>query len=148
VSAPLRGEVWMVDFDPTQANEQAGRRPAVVLSSDLFNRTASGLVVVVPVTGRRRGDPLHVEIVGGEGGLPRLSMALPKHVRSINQRRLVHRMGVVQPWTLDLIADHVRRIWTSISGRTHCRTHGGTQGERGVQTGRRRGRGRTRCLPA
>jgi mRNA interferase MazF len=38
VSAPARGEVWLADLNPTWGHEQAGRRPVLVVSDDLFNR--------------------------------------------------------------------------------------------------------------
>ena len=46
----LRGEIWMIDFDPTRGHEQAGRRPALVVSDDVFNAGPAGLVMVLPVT--------------------------------------------------------------------------------------------------
>ena len=52
---PARGEVWNVDLDPVRGREQAGRRPALVISVDLFNRGPSGLVVLLPITSRYRG---------------------------------------------------------------------------------------------
>ncbi|MDX7951985.1 type II toxin-antitoxin system PemK/MazF family toxin [Lichenihabitans sp. Uapishka_5] len=44
-----RGEIWMVDLDPTQGREQRGHRLVVVVSPDAFNR-ATGLPVVLPIT--------------------------------------------------------------------------------------------------
>lgn len=44
-----RGEIWLVGLDPSQGNEQQGRRPVLVVSPDAFNRV-TGVPVVVPVT--------------------------------------------------------------------------------------------------
>lgn len=44
-----RGDVYMVDFEPTQGREQRGHRPVVIVSPDEFNQ-ATGLPVIVPVT--------------------------------------------------------------------------------------------------
>ena len=49
-AAPSRGEVWDLNFDPTLGHEQAGTRPALILSVDLFNEGPADLVVVVPLT--------------------------------------------------------------------------------------------------
>jgi mRNA interferase MazF len=48
--SPARGEVWMVDFDPTKGHEQGGRRPALVVSVDVFNSGPAELVIVLPIT--------------------------------------------------------------------------------------------------
>ncbi len=44
-----RGDVYLVDLDPTEAREQRGRRPVVIVSPDAFNR-ATGLPVILPIT--------------------------------------------------------------------------------------------------
>ncbi len=43
MSAPGRGEVWLADLNPTRGHEQAGRRPVLVVSEDLFNRGPAGV---------------------------------------------------------------------------------------------------------
>src|SRR5438128_11466126 len=48
--APIRGEVWLIDLNPVRGHEQAGRRPALVVSDDLFNQGPAGLVIVLPIT--------------------------------------------------------------------------------------------------
>jgi mRNA-degrading endonuclease toxin of MazEF toxin-antitoxin module len=49
---PLRGEVWDLDLDPITGSEQAGFRPALVMSVDLFNVGPAELVVAVPIIHR------------------------------------------------------------------------------------------------
>ncbi len=58
---PRRGEVWQVAFDPVVGREQAGERPAVVVSFDDLNATTAGIAIVLPITRRDRGNPLLVE---------------------------------------------------------------------------------------
>jgi mRNA interferase MazF len=58
---PRRGDVIRLDFNPQTGHEQGGRRPALVLSPDEYNRTV-GLVVVCPITGQQKGYPWEVEI--------------------------------------------------------------------------------------
>ncbi|NCR44934.1 MAG: type II toxin-antitoxin system PemK/MazF family toxin, partial [Microcystis aeruginosa SX13-01] len=52
-----RGEIWLADLNPVRGHEQAGKRPCLVISADLFNQGASGLVVVLPVTSKDKGIP-------------------------------------------------------------------------------------------
>ena len=58
---PRKGDFIAVSFDPRSGHEQRGRRPALVISNDLFNRH-TGLCVVCPVTNTRRDYPFHVLI--------------------------------------------------------------------------------------
>ena len=48
MSQPLRGEIWLATLDPTVGREQAGTRPALIISDDLFNQSHAELVVVLP----------------------------------------------------------------------------------------------------
>jgi mRNA interferase MazF len=58
---PRRGDVIRLDFDPQKGHEQAGRRPALVLSPTDYNRTV-GLAVVCPITNQKKGYPWEAEI--------------------------------------------------------------------------------------
>lgn len=91
-----RGDVWLVDFGDPVGREQAGRRPAVVVSADALNAGAAGLVIVVPLTTTRRGLPSHIEIEPGDSGLDETSYAKCEDVKSISDRRLVGRLGTTQ----------------------------------------------------
>lgn len=66
---PSRGDVWLVTLDPTRGHEQAGRRPGLVLSVDLFNHGPAGLVVMLPISTVAKGIPFHFEVNPPEGGL-------------------------------------------------------------------------------
>lgn len=54
MSQPLRGEVWLATLDPTVGREQAGTRPALIVSDDLFNQSHAELVVVLPITSKSK----------------------------------------------------------------------------------------------
>lgn len=62
---PRKGDFIAVTFDPRSGHEQRGRRPALVVSNDLFNKH-SGLCIVCPVTSTRRDYPFHVGIPESE----------------------------------------------------------------------------------
>ena len=95
-----RGEVWLVDLNPIRGHEQAGLRPALIVSEDEFNYGPSGLIVVVPISSREKGIPLHVETVPPEGGLRVRSFIMSEHVRSISKDRLTRRLGSIRAQTL------------------------------------------------
>ncbi|MGD9518950.1 MAG: type II toxin-antitoxin system PemK/MazF family toxin [Armatimonadota bacterium] len=94
-SLPCRGEVWLATLDPTRGPEQAGQRPALVISVDTYNHGPAGMVIVVPITSRNWGIPLHVRVNPPEGGLTQSSVILCDHIRSIAKERLLRRLGVV-----------------------------------------------------
>ena len=58
---PKQGDIIAITFDPQSGHEQKGRRLALVVSKDLFNRS-TGLAIVCPVTNTDRGFPFHVAI--------------------------------------------------------------------------------------
>ena len=66
---PQAGEIIWLDFDPHAGREQAKRRPALVITDRIYNR-ASGLVIVCPLTSRRKPYPFAlgttIEKVGNE----------------------------------------------------------------------------------
>jgi len=108
MNEPSRGDIWLVDLSPVRGHEQAGRRPGLVISVDEFNRGAGGLVVVVPVTTKRKGIPFHVEVRPPEGGLRRASYIKCEDVRSLSRDRLATLLGRVSSPTLEAVEDRLR----------------------------------------
>lgn len=92
-----RGDIWLVDFGPPVGTEQAGTRPAVVLSVDRLNRSGAALVIVVPCTTRQRGLSSHVEIDTGGSGLDEVTYAKCEDVKSVSTKRLVRHLGEADP---------------------------------------------------
>lgn len=58
---PRRGDLVRLDFDPPTGHEQAGFRPAIVISNSLYNEHSS-TIIVCPVTSRQRGWPFEVAL--------------------------------------------------------------------------------------
>jgi mRNA interferase MazF len=110
VTAPAQREVWVAQLDPIAGHEQAGTRPVVVVSRDVFNAAGWRLCVCVPLTTRDRGSPLHVEIEPPEGGVRSTSYALVDQVRSLDRSRLIKRWGAVDHETHRKIASLLLRI--------------------------------------
>ena len=105
---PSRGEVWLVNLDPTKGHEQAGRRPGLVVSVDLFNHGPAGLVVMLPISKVAKGVPFHIEVSPPEGSLKQRSFVKCEDVRSVAKERLLRRYGAVSPHTMDVIEDRLR----------------------------------------
>ena len=108
MSTPARGEVWLADLNPTRRHEQAGRRPVLVVSEDLFNRGPAGLVIVLPMTSTLRNVPSHVPLAPPEGGVNNLTAILCEGVQSVAVERLVVRWGAVGRQTMAAVEDRLR----------------------------------------
>jgi mRNA interferase MazF len=99
-SVMRRGEIWQVDLDPARGNEPNKLRPAVVVSNDRANATAtrlgSGVITVVPVTSNvARIYPFQVALSAATTGLAVDSKAHAEQIRSVATERLRHRIGRV-----------------------------------------------------
>ena len=105
---PARGEIWYVNLSPTRGHEQAGHRPALVVSVDTFNQSPADLVVVAPLTTRDRNIPLHVRVEPPEGGLKKHSVIRCDNIRSVSNQRLGKRLGKVSPETMAEVEDRLR----------------------------------------
>lgn len=99
---PDAGDLIWTDFDPTKGREQAGRRPAVVVSSREFS-ALTGFAVVCPVTSRIRPFPSSVVL---PSGLPVAGEVLTSHIRSIDilARPIRYAGATIDPG----LADEVR----------------------------------------
>lgn len=81
MKAPRRGEVWLADLGQTRGHEQAGTRPALILSIDELNASSAGLVTVLPITKNARALRSRVEVSPPEGGLSVKSYIMGEQTR-------------------------------------------------------------------
>ena len=88
----LRGEIRWADLDPTRGREQAGQRPVLILSHDVFN-DRSGTVIAVALTSQepRAGFPLTLESTAK--GLPKRSWIKINQIRTLATERIGRRIG-------------------------------------------------------
>lgn len=70
----------MLDFNPRQGHEQAGRRPALVVSNDFFNKRCS-MTLVCPITNTDNGFPLHIRL---DNRTKTTGVVLCEHIRSVD----------------------------------------------------------------
>jgi len=108
VAKPRRGELWTVNLSPTVGREQAGTRPALIISVDMLNQSAADLVIALPVTSRDKKVRSHVPVDAGEGGLRLRSFIKCEDIRSISVRRLDRRLGSVSLEILEEVEDRLR----------------------------------------
>jgi len=105
----LRGEIYWADLDPTKGHEQAGQRPVLVLSQDVFNER-SGVVIAMALTSQpqRAGFPLTYELTSSH--LPKRSWVKINQIRTLSQERLGKRIARIAPEDLDRIIEGLNEI--------------------------------------
>lgn len=105
----LRGEIRWADLNPVRGKEQAGRRPVVVLSHDVFNER-SGTVIAIALTSQpqRAGFPLTLELQSK--GLPKKSWVKISQIRTLAVERIGQRLGKVSLEELAQVIEGLNEI--------------------------------------
>jgi mRNA interferase MazF len=85
--SPEAGDIVWLQFNPQAGHEQAGHRPAIVLSPGSYNGK-TGLMLCVPLTSRAKGYPFEVRLKGEDGGV-----ALADQVKCLDWRARRARPG-------------------------------------------------------
>lgn len=90
-----QGDVYWLAFGWAEGSEPAGRRPALVVQHDRFNRSAIATTVVAAITSNLRlgSMPGNVRLRGGEAGLARPSVVNVSQLRTVDRSRLSERIG-------------------------------------------------------
>jgi mRNA interferase MazF len=99
---PDAGDLIWLDFDPQAGREQAGRRPALVLSPSAYNRKTS-LAVVCPITSQAKGYPFEVEL---QPAAAIRGVVLADHLKNLDwRRRRAEKAGRASPQTMALVRE-------------------------------------------
>ncbi len=102
--APERGDLVWLEFDPRAGSEQAGRRPALVVSPKAYNRKV-GLALMCPVTSRVKGYPFEVEL---PRGLDAEGVVLCDQLKSLDWRaRRAKRLGRVPAGVMEAVTARI-----------------------------------------
>lgn len=105
----LRGEIYWADLNPVRGNEQAGLRPVVIVSHDIFNER-SGTVIAIAITSQpqRAGFPLTLELKSQK--LPKRSWVKISQIRTLSIERIGKKIGRVSPEELGQIIEGLNEI--------------------------------------
>jgi mRNA interferase MazF len=109
VARILRGDIRWADLNPVRGREQAGRRPVVVLSNDIFNER-SGTVIAMAITSQpqRAGFPLTLELESRQ--LPKQSWVKISQIRTLSIERIGRKIGRLSPEQLLQVIDGLNEI--------------------------------------
>lgn len=90
-----RGDIWLIELDPTMGREIQKTRPCLIVSPNSMNRHLATFTIV-PLTSGSRPAPFRIQTgFGGKEGF-----LLPEQLRTVDRIRLVKRLGYVEPDTL------------------------------------------------
>ena len=105
----LRGDIVWADLNPVPGREQAGLRPVLILSQDVFNER-SGTVIAVALTSRPQsaGFPLSLELESPK--LPKKSWAKISQIRTLSVQRLTKKIGRASAEELALVVEGLSEI--------------------------------------
>jgi mRNA interferase MazF len=107
---PQRGDVIWITLNPQAGHEQAGRRPAVVLSPGAYNSKA-GLAILCPITNQIKGYPFEVLILPG---LPVTGTILADQVKSLDWR--AREAALICTLPLETTQEVLRKLGTLLQG--------------------------------
>ena len=105
----LRGEIRWADLNPVRGRKQAGHRPVLILSQDVFNER-SGTVIAVALTSQpqRAGFPLTLELESEK--LPKQAWVKISQIRTLAVERIGKRIGRASPEEIDQIIQGLNEI--------------------------------------
>jgi mRNA interferase MazF len=100
-----QGDVHWLAFGVPDGSSPAGRRPALIVQHDRFNRSAISTTVVVAITSNLRlaAMPGNVRLARGDAGLPRASVVNVSQLRTVDRSRLGERAGAIPASKLRLV---------------------------------------------
>ena len=109
---PKRGEVWLVDFRPGRATEVSDKeRPALVVSTDEFNRTSRRWATVLPITTNLQPVAARVRVNPPEGGQTKPGMIMCDQVRTLTiTDRFKHLRGAVSLDTMRRVEERLALV--------------------------------------
>jgi len=105
----LRGEIRWADLNPVRGREQAGLRPVMILSQDIFNK-CSGTVIAVAITSQaqKAGFPLTIELKSVN--MPKKSWIKISQIRTLSIERIGKVIGTASPDELTRVIDGLNEI--------------------------------------
>lgn len=105
-----RGEIWWAELGAARGSAPALRRPALIIQSDAFNRSAIGTVVVATLTSNlaRGDDPGNVILPRAASGLPKASVVNVSQIVTVDRSALVSRVGRLSGHHLARVGEGLR----------------------------------------
>jgi len=105
----LRGDIFWAELEPTVGNEQAGVRPVLIVSTDIFN-SRSGTVIAFAITSQEPRVPFPLTVALSNRDLPKRSWVKVGQVRTLATERLGHKIGKASQEDVELVLEGLNEI--------------------------------------
>ena len=105
----LRGEIRWADLNPVRGSEQAGLRPVLILSHDVFNER-SGTVIAVALTGQEPRARFPLTLESAASGLPKRSWIKISQIRTLAVERIGRRVARASAEDVEKVIDGLNEI--------------------------------------
>ncbi len=104
-----RGDIWLVNLDPTLGHEIKKQRPAVIVQNDIGNKY-SPITIVAPITsqGTDKIYPIEILLNVENSGLKKESKALFNQIRAVDKIRLIKKIGKIAEETTDNMDEAIK----------------------------------------
>jgi len=105
-----QGEIWEVYFDPVLGSEQAGRRPALIISGNLANNNLN-TIIACPLTTKLKN--YHGNLIlkpSANNGLSKTSEVMTIHIRSLSKERFLKKIGAVSQLDFNIVKEGLDKI--------------------------------------
>jgi mRNA interferase MazF len=108
-----QGELYWLDFGPSENSAPAERHPCVVVQSDVFNRSRLATTVVCLITSNltRARAPGNVRLEKGQANLPKASVVNVSQILTIDKAELTRRIGKLPANTIDVIRSGLQLLF-------------------------------------
>ena len=106
---PNQGDVILLDFNPQARHEQAGRRPALVVSNAQYHKYTNGLAIVCPITKTLTPFPLHIQL---DGHTKTSGVIMCEQVKALDLN--VRRAEFLESLPEDLLYEAMERVLLSV----------------------------------
>lgn len=104
-----RGDVVLVNLEPTKGSEQGGTRPCLVIQNDLGNLASPTTIIAAMTSKTEHQYPFTVFVQKGEGNLPKDSLVSLNQIRTISiSDRIVKKIGTLKPETMRRIDEAIK----------------------------------------
>ncbi|MFC1853221.1 type II toxin-antitoxin system PemK/MazF family toxin [candidate division CSSED10-310 bacterium] len=104
---PLRGEVWLINWNPARGSEQAGFRPALIIQNNIGNEKAP-TTIVAAISSSVRLYPMNVKVNPPEGGLKKPSIVKTSQILTLDKQRLGKKLGNLNKATMAKVDQAIR----------------------------------------
>lgn len=107
-----RGSIYWVDFSPSKGSEPAGRRPGLVIQSDLLNDSRLNTVVVVAITSTLKfGElPGNVTLGKNEANMPKRCVINVTQIKSVDKSSLREKIGTLSSKKMDEVEEGLKLV--------------------------------------